>query len=129
MGEKITTCKPSLLSSRTDFNYRFEFTDTNGAVWEFGLHTMNARQRGAVQASFMIVKVSNEGKPQPEIESNMELYFTALIMNAIDSWNLEDAITINNVELMPKDVRSALVEAIKAHEGSNDLNLESDVKN
>lgn len=129
MGEKFTTCKPSLLNSRADFNYRFEFTDISGAVWEFGLHTMNARQRGAVQASYAVVKIDSEGKPVPEIESNMELFYTALIMNALDTWNLDDPINAINTELLPKGVRTALVAAIQAHESNNDVNLESDIKN
>jgi len=129
MSEKIKSCKPSLISNRADFNYRFQYTDLSGAVWEFGLHTMNSRQRGAVQASFVTVKMSNEGKPETEVESNMELFNTALIMNALDTWNLEDPINVNNCELLPKDVRTALVSAIQAHESNNDSTLESDVKN
>ena len=129
MSEKIKSCKPSLISNRADFNYRFQFTDSQGAEWEFGLHTMNSRQRGAVQASFVTVKMSNEGKPETEVESNMELFNTALIMNALDTWNLDEPTTITNIELMPKDVRTALVSAIQAHESNNDLTLESDVKN
>ena len=129
MGDKIKSCKPSLISNRADFNYRFQYTDLSGAEWEFGLHTMNSRQRGAVQASFVTVKMSNEGRPETEVESNMELFNTALIMNALDTWNLEEPINVNNIELMPKDVRTALVAVIQAHESNNDLNLESDVKN
>lgn len=129
MSDKIKTCKPSLLSNRADFNYRFRFTDRAGAEWEFGLHTMSARQRGAVQASSIIVKMSSEGKPEPEIENNLELFKTAQIMNAIDTWNLDEPITVANVELIPAEVRDALFAAIQAHENNDDIVLESETKN
>jgi len=129
MSEKINSCKPSLISNRADFNYRFQFTDSQGAEWEFGLHTMNARQRGEVQTAYVKIRQDETGKPVPILESNMEICLTFLILNVLDSWNLDEAITPDNLDNLPKDVRTALVDAIQAHESNNDLNLESDVKN
>ena len=129
MTDKIKTCKPSLITNRPDFNYKFEYTDKAGAEWCFSLHTLNARQRGAVQASYAVVKLDSENKPQTEIESNMELIYTATIWNAMDSWNLDEAITIDNIDLLPQDVRLALYNAITAHESNNDETLESEIKN
>ena len=129
MSDKIKTCKPSLITNRPDFNYSFAYTDKTGADWIFSLHTLNARQRGAVQASYAVVKLDSENKPQTEIESNMELIYTATIWNAMDSWNLDEAITIDNIDLLPQDVRLALYNAITAHESNNDETLESEIKN
>lgn len=129
MSDKIKTCKPSLINSRADYNYRLEYTDTTGADWEFDMHTMNARQRGAIQASLAVVKMGADNQVKTEIESNMELVNTATIMNAITGWNLDDEVTITNVDLLPKDVRAFLVAAINAHETGNDATLESEIKN
>ena len=129
-NEKIAGCKPSLLSARPDFRYQFTFIDKSGAEWEFGLHTLSARQRGAIQASYATVKISSEGKAKQEIESNLELVTTATIMNALDSWNLEDVkIDVASVDMLPMDVRQALSEAIAAHESGNDATMEAELKN
>ena len=129
MSDKIKTCKPSLITAKADFKYRFNFIDQTKAEWNFELHTLSARQRGAVQASYVVVKLDNEGKPQREIDSNMELFFTATIYNALDSWNLDEPITVDNIDLLPSDVRNALFMAITAHETNNDETLEAELKN
>ena len=130
MGDKIKTCKPSLITSRPDFNYRFDYTDQSGAVWEFGLHTMTAKQRGASSASLMIIEQNADNKPQIKQETNNELYVTAVIFNALDTWNLEDvAVTVANIDLLPSDVRLALFKCINTHENDNDSTLESEIKN
>lgn len=129
MTDKIKTCKPSLISSRADFNYKFAYTDNTGAEWEFDLHTLSAKQRGAIQSSYAVVKLDNEGKAKTEIEGNMELIATVTIYNALSTWNLDETITIDNIDLLPKNVRNALTTAISDHESENDLSLESEIKN
>jgi len=129
MTDKIKSCKPSLITGRPDFNYRLEFTDSNGADWEFGMHTLSAKQRGAIQASYATVKLSSEGKAETIVNNNMELMITATIYNALESWCLEEAITTDNIDLLPKDVRMALYTAITDHEATNDFTLEAEIKN
>jgi len=128
MSDKIETCKPSLISNRPDFSYRLEYIAVDKALWQFELHTMSAKQRGAITASLAVTRL-NEGKLETEIESNMELVHTATIYNALTSWNLDEPISLNNIDLLPKDVRDALVKAINAHEANNDSTLEAELKN
>jgi len=128
-SEKIKTCKPSLINNRADFNYRFEYEDSMGAKWDFGLHTMNAKQAGAVMSSLAVVRLSSDGKTETEIETNMALVHTATVYNALDNWNLDEPITIANIDMMPSDVRNALVQAIEDHENKIKSELSSHVKN
>ncbi len=129
MTDKIKSCKPSLITNRPDFNYRLEFTDSSGADWDFGLHTLSAKQRGAIQASYATVKLSSEGKAETIVNNNMELMITATIYNALESWCIEEAITTDNIDLLPKDVRMALYTSITDHEATNDFTLEAEIKN
>lgn len=129
MTDKIKTCKPSLINNRADFNYRFEYVDSTNAEWAFDLQTMTAKQIGAVMASIAVVKLNSEGLPETELQSNMELSNTVMIYNALRSWNLDEPITIDNIDMMPKGVRTALLKAITTHEDALKSELPSQVKN
>ena len=129
MSDKIATCKPTLISNRADFSYKLEFTDSTGATWEFGLHTYSAAQKGAIDASRYLVKISRSGEANTEIENNLEKIRTVQIFNALSSWNLDEKINLDNINLLPDDVRSALIAAIDAHELKNAKTLEAEIKN
>ena len=129
MSDKIKTCKPSLISNRANFSYKLEFTDSTGATWEFGLHTYSAAQKGAIEASRFLVKITNEGKAETEIENNLEKIKTVQIYNALISWNLDEKISVDNINLLPDDVRTAIIAAIDAHENNNSETLQGEIKN
>jgi hypothetical protein len=78
----------------------------------------------------MIIEQNADNKPQIKQETNNELYITAVIFNALDTWNLEDAaVTVANIDLLPSDVRLALFKCINTHETNNDESLEAETKN
>ena len=128
-NEKIAGCKPTLINQRTNAKYRLSYIDTTGAEWEFDLHTMSARERGAIQASWAVIKFDEKGKPKQITENNLELVNSATIFNALSDWNLDADKTPDNIDQLPKDVRSALLAAINEHETELNAELESEVKN
>ena len=129
MSDKIATCKPSLISNRADYNYKLAYTDKLGAEWEFELHSMSAAQIGAIDASRVVVRIDAENNPQTEVNTNAEKVHTVIIYNALTAWNIDEPVTVANIDLLPKDVRKALLAAIAKHENDNKDTLEAELKN
>lgn len=128
-GSKLDNC---FIDELTNYDYEIKSED---GEYIASAKSLSVLDNSFIQKNAFSLARNDDGsifmdsKNMPVYDINVHLWMLHTIQRALTKWRWQRDITIDNIALLPEDVRTLIFKEIRTHEGFFESNKEAIEKN